>query len=136
MDQMVEVKVMGVYMHQESGMPPQHFVLFRDEQGRRIMIWMGQFEAWAISFALDGETPQRPFSHDVTLAMLDAAGASLEKVHITELRDETFYSVAYLRVGEELKEIDIRPSDSVALALRAEVPIFISEAIMHDYCLK
>lgn len=129
-DQRVEVKVMGVYVHQEQKMPPQHFVLLRDEKARRLPIWMGQFEAWAISFALEGDTPEWPMTHDFMLSLVSASGGSIQEAALVDLRDETFYASVTLRVGETTKVVDARPSDAVALALRAKCPIFVSETVM------
>ena len=131
-DERVQVKVMGVYAHQDEGVVANHFVLFRDNTGRRLPIFIGQFEAWAISLALEGETPDRPFTHDAMLNCLAVAGATVEVACISDLRDETFYAVLTLRVGGQRHDVDLRPSDAVALALRAKCPLFISEAVMQS----
>ncbi len=126
-----EVKVMGVYMHQENKMPPQHFGLLRDNKGRRAPIWVGQFEAWAISFALEGDPPERPMTHDLFKLMLDRLGASIERVIIDDLWNETFYAkIGLVKPDGETLEIDARPSDAVALALRARAPIYMAEFVM------
>lgn len=127
----IEVTVAGVFMHQEAERPAQHFVLLRDARKRRMPIWIGQFEAWAISFALDGEPPERPMTHDLTMILLDAAGAGVAEAAITDLRDETFYGTLTLRLGDGgTREIDARPSDAVALALRAKCPLYVAEHVM------
>lgn len=126
----IEVKVMGVYAHEEQDNTANHFVLFRDEQKRRLPIFVGQFEAFAISIALEGEQPERPLTHDVMLTLLTVTGGVLEEVCINDLRDETFYALAQVRVGDEVKEIDLRPSDAIALALRAKCPIFMVERVL------
>ena len=128
--QRVQVNVMGVYAHQDEGVVANHFVRFRDNTGRRLPIFIGQFEAWTISLALDGPPPDRPFTHDAMLNCLAVAGATVEEACISDLRDETFYAVLTLRVGDERHDVDVRPSDAVALALRAKCPLFISEAVM------
>ena len=126
-----EVKVMGVYMHQENKMPGQHFVLLRDNKGRRAPIWVGQFEAWAISFALEGDAPERPLTHDLFKIMLDRLGASIERVIIDDLWNETFYAkIGVIRPDGETLEIDARPSDAIALALRTRAPIYMAEPVL------
>ena len=127
-----EVKVMGVYVHQEQGLPTvQHFVLLRDNRGRRVPIWVGQFEAWAISFALEGEAPDRPFTHDLIKILLDRLDASVERVVIDDLWNETFYAkIALTRKSGEALEIDARPSDAIATALRFRAPIYMAESVL------
>ena len=136
----VPVKVIGVFAQddkedgekdkgeKEAAVP--HFVRFQDEAGRSIHIFIGQFEAWAISLALEGTPPERPFTHDALLNCLAVAGATVEEACISDLRDEVFFAVITLRVGEQRHEVDIRPSDAVALALRAKCPLYISETVM------
>lgn len=129
-DERVLVKVMGIYANDGEAIVSNHFVLFQDETGRRVQIFIGQFEAWAISLALEGDTPDRPFTHDAMLNCLAVAGATVEEACVSDLRDETFYAALILRVGEQRHAVDLRPSDAVALALRAKCPLFISEAVM------
>lgn len=128
-----EVKVMGVFMHQEAKMPAQHFVLLRDNRGRRAPIWVGQFEAWAISFALDGEPPERPMTHDLFKLMLDRLGATVDRVTIDDLWNETFYAkIGLTKPGGEALELDARPSDAIALALRFRAPIYMAENVLES----
>lgn len=129
-DERVPVKVMGVYANDGEGIVSNHFVIFQDEAGRRLQIFIGQFEAWAISLALEGTPPDRPFTHDAMLNCLAVAGATVEEACISDLREEVFYAVLTLRVSEQRHEVDVRPSDAVALALRAKCPLFISETVM------
>lgn len=126
----VEVKVVGVYMHQEGEQPTHYFFLLEDARGRRMPCWVGQFEAWAISFALDGKPLERPMTHDATMLLLEAAGASLTEACINDLRDETFYATVTLQGVQGTREIDARPSDAVALALRAKCPLYVAEHVM------
>jgi bifunctional DNase/RNase len=126
-----EVKVMGVYMHQEQKMAAQHFVLLRDNRGRRAPIWVGQFEAWAISFAIEGDPPERPMTHDLFKIMLDRMGAAIERVIIDDLWNETFYAkIGVIKPDGETMEIDARPSDAIALALRSHAPIYMAENVL------
>jgi bifunctional DNase/RNase len=129
-EERVEVKVQGVYMHQEQEMPAHHFVLLRAWDGRRLPIWVGQFEAWAISFALEGDVPEHPMTHDLMLALVRVAGARVIESAIIALRNEMFYATVTLRIGAQLCVQNSRPSDAIALALRARCPIFVTEAVM------
>lgn len=127
----VEALVLGVYMHQEhKKIPAQHFVLLRSVDGRRFTIWIGQFEAWAISFALEGKPPEHPLTHDLMLTLVQTAGAAVTEAAITDLRDETYYSTITLQVGTETHIVVARPSDAIALAIRAKCPIYVTEAVL------
>ena len=126
-----EVKVMGVYAHQDQGTIASHFVLLRDNRGRRVPIFVGQFEAWAISLALEGDAPDRPFTHDLIRLMLDRLEATIERVVIDDLWNETFYAkIGLVKAGGETIEIDARPSDAIALALRVRAPIYMAETVL------
>ena len=126
-----EVKVMGVYAHQDQGTIANHFVLLRDNRGRRVPIFVGQFEAFAISVALEGESPDRPFTHDLIRLMLERLDAKIEQIVIDDLWNETFYAkIGILRATGERMEIDARPSDAIALALRVRAPIYMAETVL------
>ena len=126
-----EVKVMGVYMHQDQGAIANHFVLLRDNKGRRVPIFVGQFEAWAISLALEGDAPDRPFTHDLIRVLMERLDATVERVVIDDLWNETFYAkITIVRAGGETLDIDARPSDAVALALRTRAPIYMAETVL------
>ena len=126
-----EVKVMGVYAHQDQGTIANHFVLLRDNRGRRVPIFVGQFEAWAISLALEGDAPDRPFTHDLIRLMLERLDATIDRVIIDDLWNETFYAkIGLVKAGGETMEIDARPSDAIALALRVRAPIYMAENVL------
>jgi len=128
-----EVKVMGVFMHQDSKMPAQHFVLLRDNRGRRVSIWVGQFEAWAIATTLEGDTSERPMTHDLFKVLLDKLEATVERIIIDDLWNETFYAkIGLVRADGETLEIDARPSDAIAIALRARAPIYMAENVVES----
>ena len=126
-----EVKIMGVYAHQENGTIANHFVLLRDNRGRRVPIFVGQFEAWAISLALEGESPDRPYTHDLIRLLLERLDATIERVVIDDLWNETFYAkIGLVKADGETMELDARPSDAIALALRVRAPIYMAETVL------
>ena len=128
-----EVKVMGVYLHQEPGLPPQHFVLLRDNRGRRVPIWVGQSEAWAISYAIEKEPADRPMTHDLMKVFLDKLGATVDRIIIDDLWQDTFYAKITLVTSEgEYMEVDARPSDAVALSLRTNSSIYMAESVLES----
>jgi bifunctional DNase/RNase len=95
-------------------------------------IWVGIFEANAIAIEIEKLAAPRPMTHDLTRNLIQYLNAQLERVVITELKDDTFFAVLWLRQGDEPITIDARPSDAVALALRADCPIFVSEQVMQS----
>ena len=125
-----EVKVIGVYAREDAGTLANHFVLMRDGRKRRLPMYVGQFEAFAISVGLEGGPPDRPFTHDAMLKLVTLMGGVLEEAYINDVRDATFYAVIRVRVGEEVKELDVRPSDALALALRAKCPIYVADHVL------
>jgi bifunctional DNase/RNase len=106
-------------------------VILKDLEGRRYLpILIGAFEATAIQLALEGQTVPRPLSHDLMKAMLDSLNAKLTKIVIHDIRDSTFYAKLVVECNGEDQEIDARPSDCIALALRANAPIYVSDKIV------
>ncbi|MCW5935784.1 MAG: bifunctional nuclease family protein [Fimbriimonadaceae bacterium] len=124
----VEVQVNGVYAAQ-AGEQVQQFVLLNDEE-RRLPIVIGIYEATAITLALEGQQPDRPMTHDLIRNMLDRLEATLDRIVIDDLWGSTYYAKIYLRQGDKELEIDSRPSDAIALAIRFEAPIFVAEGIL------
>jgi hypothetical protein len=93
-------------------------------------IWVGIFEANAIAIEIEKVAAPRPMTHDLTRNLIHHLKGQLERVVITELRDDTFFAVLWLRQEDEAVAIDARPSDAIALALRSDCPIFVSEQVM------
>jgi hypothetical protein len=125
---MIEMKVAGVILDTQSKHP---IVMLRDlEERRALLIWIGEPEANAILMALESIQPPRPLTHDLLQSVLDTLEAPLKRVVITEMRDQTFFAVLELEHAGKTVTIDARPSDAIALALRAEATIFVSEEVM------
>jgi bifunctional DNase/RNase len=99
---------------------------------RTLPIWIGVYEANAIATCLAGIEPPRPMTHDLLHSALLKAGFSVNRVVITELKDNTFYATIELSSSAAELKIDSRPSDAIALAVRAESPIFVSEAVLEQ----
>jgi bifunctional DNase/RNase len=133
MDGLVEMVVESVRVHMLSN---RHVVILKDvEQDRYLPIWIGAWEASAIAMRLQGLTAERPLTHDLFAATLERLDVRVDRVVISELADETYHARLYLqRDGQEV-EVDARPSDALALAVRAEVPIFAAEAVLAQAAL-
>ena len=105
-------------------------VLLRREDGDGVLpIWIGQSEALAIELQLRGEVFERPLTHDLLKTSVESLGASVVKVAITELKDNTFFAKLYLQRDNEIYAIDARPSDSIALALKASADIYVARDV-------
>jgi len=110
---------------------PTDAIVFLEEIGgvRLLPIWIGPMEGQAIAIKFSGIPLPRPFTHDLMLSIVAAAGYSVEKVSVDELKDNTFYASVYLKKEGGSLKVDSRPSDALALAVRAGCPIFIAENI-------
>lgn len=127
---MLEMKVAGIALDAVTRSP---IVLLRDSSDRRqLPIYIGQDQARAIISALENQTPPRPLTHDLMVNLLDEWEMELERVVIHSLQDNTFFAVLTLRKGEIKKELDARPSDAIALALRTNSPIWVMEEVVAD----
>jgi bifunctional DNase/RNase len=128
---MVEMRVAGIALDAASRSP---IVLLRDPSGRRqVPIWIDQTQAQNILVGLNNERPPRPLSHDLMVSLLEAGGLRLERVVIHAIEDSTFRAVLKLQRGEEPPlEIDARPSDGIALALRTGSGIWMLEEVVAD----
>ncbi|MBV9972514.1 MAG: bifunctional nuclease family protein [Candidatus Eremiobacteraeota bacterium] len=106
-------------------------VILKDVEGKRFLpILIGPFEATSIALALEGAPVPRPLSHDLMRSMLETLDARLEQIVIHDIRESTFFAKLVIRTNGELQEIDARPSDGIALALRMQAPIFVSDKIV------
>jgi bifunctional DNase/RNase len=124
----IEVRIRGLMMDPATNMP---IVVLKDVGSDTVMpIWVGIFEANAIAIEIEKVAAPRPMTHDLTRNLIRDLNAQLDRVVITELKDDTFLAVLWLRQGEETVTIDARPSDAIALALRADCPIYVTEEVM------
>ncbi len=124
----IEVRIRGLMMDPASNMP---IVVLKDIASEAVMpIWVGIPEANAIAVEIEKMPPPRPMTHDLSRNLIQHLNARLERVVITEIKDETFYAVLWLRQGEDTLAVDARPSDAIALALRADCPIYVEEHVM------
>lgn len=101
-------------------------------QGRLLPIWIGHPEATAILLALEGAEPPRPLSHDLMRGLLEALCAYVERVEITRVDAGTFFAAITVRAEERTVVVDARPSDSIALAIRMNAPIFVAEEVLAE----
>lgn len=126
----VEVRIRGLMMDQSTNMP---IVILKDVASETVMpIWVGIFEANAIAVEIEKATAPRPMTHDLTRNLIRYMNGSLERIVINELRDDTFFATLWIRQEQELLSVDARPSDAIALALRADCPIYVSEQVMQS----
>lgn len=126
----IEVRIRGLMMDPATSMP---IVVLKDIASEAVMpIWVGIFEANAIALEIEKVAAPRPMSHDLTRNLIRYLNASLERIVISELKDDTFFAQLWLRQGEQPLVLDARPSDALALALRADCPIYVTEQVMQS----
>ncbi|MFO0039400.1 MAG: bifunctional nuclease family protein [Synechococcaceae cyanobacterium] len=128
---MVEMRVAGIALDAASRSP---IVLLRDPSGRRqVPIWIDQAQAQNILAGLNGDKPPRPLSHDLMVSLMEAGGLILERVIVHAIEDNTFRAVLKLGHADGSgSELDARPSDAIALALRTDSPIWMLEEVVAD----
>ena len=106
-------------------------LLLKEVDGnRRLPIMIGHFEAQAIGLELEGSKPPRPLTHDLLKIVIDELGGSVTEIIINELYNNTFYAKIIIELATLTNEIDARPSDAIALALRADAPIYVADSVM------
>ncbi len=126
----LEVKVRGLILDPTNNSP---IVILKDLGSESMLpIWIGVYEANAIAMEIEKSVAQRPMTHDLVKNILDQLGAVLERVVINDLVENTFYALLECSVDGSKVLIDSRPSDAIALALRSDCPIFVSEHVMQN----
>lgn len=127
---MIEMKVAGIALDAATRSP---IILLRDAADRRqLPIYIGQDQARAIINALENQAPPRPLTHDLIVNFFEEWDMTLERIVIHSLQDNTFFAILTLSQGETKREIDARPSDAIAIALRTDSPIWVMEEVIAD----
>jgi uncharacterized protein len=125
---MIEMTVDSIRV---SLMNYQRVVILKEKTAERYLpIWIGPSEADAIAVKLQGVSVPRPLTHDLLVSVIDALGATINSIVVSDLKNDTFYAKIILSVDGEQMEVDSRPSDALALAVRAEVPIFAEDSVL------
>jgi len=124
-----EVKVVSVY-EQVAYAQRNYFVLLRDNYNREFRIYVGQPEAMSISMATEGQTFVRPLTHDLLKSVVERLGWRVERVTVDDLYNDTFYAKLTLTNDQTTIDIDCRPSDAIALAVRTRAPIYVAEDVI------
>lgn len=123
----VSVEIRGLVLDPSSNLPI--IVLCETGSDRMLPIWIGLFEAQAIALGMERVETPRPMTHDLLLSLLAGVQAEVTHVVVSDLVDNTFFAKIHLRRGTELEAIDSRPSDAIALALRAQAPLFVHRQV-------
>jgi bifunctional DNase/RNase len=124
----VEMRIKGLMLDPVTNMP---IIILSDVEGQRILpIWVGFFEANAIALQMENVATPRPMTHDLLKNVISGLNATVKKILVNNLSDNTFYALIYLEMNGETMAIDSRPSDAIALALRMKSPIFVDEEVI------
>ncbi|MET0932372.1 MAG: bifunctional nuclease family protein [Mycetocola sp.] len=129
----VQVHIVGVAVDSSA----QHLILLKpldedDGTGRMLPIWIGPQEATSILIAVEGAHAPRPLSHDLMKTLLEAVGATVERVDVTKIEDGTFYAEISLRTEKGRLVLDSRPSDAIAIAARVDAPIWVNDDVLEE----
>ncbi len=125
----IEVKVSGLTIDPLTNTP---IVILKDLEEKKIIpIWIGLFEASAIATELEKIAFSRPMTHDLIMEMLRSLGAAVARIEITDLKNNTFFANILLEQGSRKFVVDARPSDAIAIALRANAPIFVDDKVIN-----
>ncbi len=128
MTKFIEMQVDSIRVHMPSG---QHVVILKEKEAERFLpIWIGIFEANAIALKITNMTPERPITHDLVANILQSADMRLKKIQVTSLSNEVFYARLFISANGKEVEIDSRPSDAIALAVRMSCPILVAQEVL------
>ena len=130
---MIEVDIVVVKVDAEAKIPMTPIVILREKTGspkRLLPIFVGIFEALAIMMELEEHAAPRPMTHDLLKSVIDHVGAEVVSVLVSDLKENTFYAVIFLNAGGKVITVDSRPSDAIALALRTDSPIFVTDDVI------
>ena len=124
----IEMTIKGLMVDPITNSP---IVILRDKEGQRVLpIWVGIFEANAIALQIENISTPRPMTHDLLRNVIQDLKASVQKVVVCDLQENTFYALIYLALDGGTVAIDARPSDAIALALRTRAPIFVEDTVL------
>jgi bifunctional DNase/RNase len=127
---LIEMSIQGLMVDPNTNMP---IVILKDKDGdRKLPIWVGIFEANAIALQIENIATPRPMTHDLLRNIIKDLDGRVERVVVSDLKENTFYAIIYLTVRGESVAIDARPSDAIALALRTRAPILVEEAVIEN----
>ena len=127
---MIEMKVMGIALDVRTNSP---IVVLHDLDNRKALpIWIGSAEASAIIRCIEGLVVARPMTHDLITNIIEKTGYTIEKVIINDVEKETYYATIFLQKDEKVIEIDSRPSDAIAVAMRADAPIYVTANVLSN----
>ena len=127
---LIEMSIKGLMVDPVTNMP---IVILKDKAGERVLpIWVGIFEANAIALQIENVATPRPMTHDLLRNVITDLDGRVERVVVSDLKDNTFYAVIHLTVKGESVSVDARPSDAIALALRTRSPILVEEAVIDN----
>jgi len=124
----IEVGVDSIRVHVQTG---QHVVILKEKNADRYLpIWIGPFEANAIALKITGQTPERPITHDLMLTAMSEFDMVVKRIVVTSLSGEVFFARLHVEQGGKETDIDSRPSDAIALAVRFECPIYVTKDVL------
>ncbi len=126
----IEMVIKGLMVDPVTNMP---IIILRDKDGERVLpIWVGIFEANAIALQIENITTPRPMTHDLLRNVIQDLHGAVQKIVVSDLKENTFYALIYMRVNGESMAVDARPSDAIALALRTQAPIFVEDHVIDN----
>ena len=126
----IEMTIKGLMIDPITNMP---IIILRDQDGQRVLpIWVGVFEANAIALQIENVQTPRPMTHDLLKNVIDDLRAHVERIVVCELKENTFYARIHMTSSGRAFEVDARPSDAIALALRTRSPIYVEEAVIQN----
>ena len=129
-DDLVQMTVAGITLDPTNNMP---IIILKDLQNQiAIPIWIGLVEASAIATELEGIELARPMTHDLLKNVLASLGGKLERIVVCDLKDNTFYATLHVQSGDRMLEVDSRPSDAIALALRTQADVFVARKVIES----
>ena len=127
---LIEMSIKGLMVDPITNMP---IVILTDKQGERVLpIWVGIFEANAIALQIENIATPRPMTHDLLRNIISDLDGQVDRIVVSDLKDNTFYAVIHLTVRGERVAVDSRPSDAIALALRTRSPIMVEESVIDN----